>query len=83
MEHDDDEGFWTKEQVCDLTTLSEAELVRATGRGEFPELYAVGSNPNNPQSRAAYKRGAVRAWLRSRPLKPRRASPQDDSLNGS
>ena len=72
--------FVTKEWVALNLGISKAEQERKRQAGTFPQLIVLSDNANDPQARVAYFYSEIIEWARTRPRRPTRLRPCDDSL---
>ncbi len=71
--------FVTKKWVAVNLGIAEAEQERKRFAGTFPQLVVLGDNANDPQARVAYYYSEIVEWARTRPRRPIRLRPCDDS----
>ena len=59
--------------------ISKAEQARKRIARAFPLLVVLGDDARDPQARVAYRHSEIIEWAETRPRRPVRLKPQDDS----
>jgi hypothetical protein len=71
--------FVTTAWVADNLGIAKAEQARKRIAGKFPLLVVLGDDARDPQARVAYRYEEITEWAETRPRRPVRLKPQDDS----
>ncbi len=76
---DPERVFVTKDWVEENLSISKAHQERMRRDGTLPQLVVLGGNARDPQARVAYWYSEIMEFARTRPRRPTRLTPPDDS----